>query len=333
MILQVKLSDMRILLFVILFSHPFSISQNQAITPDQLREWVNYLASDDMKGRRNGSSEMKEVAAWLAGKFEDYGLKNLNGDGSFIYEYDYTFRSVNISERNVIGIIEGSDPKLKHEFIILSAHFDHIGIRRGEPVDSICNGADDNASGTAALLGIAKYLHDTGTRTGRSIIFASFSGEENGMRGSRNFTANLPFKPGDIYANMNFEMIGHSEELGRGKYYMTGCPYSNLDDIVGSYAPALELIDTIPITNALFNSSDNISFSRLAVADGVTTGIPSGTFATTTMAEYIHSVDDEAGLFDFENMALLVNHFADIVIRLSKEKQEVKWTDPRWRRP
>lgn len=325
---------MRIILLTILLLQSLLSRSQEVITPDQLKEWVTYLASDEMKGRRNGSPEMKEAARWIAGKYDDFGLKTLNGSESFLIEYNYTARSIAVSERNVIGIIEGSDARLKNEYIVLSAHFDHIGVRRGETTDSIYNGADDNASGTSALLGIARYIHETGQKPGRSIIFAAFSGEENGMRGSRSFTASLPVEAEKIYANMNFEMIGHSEELGRGKYYMTGCPYSNLDDIVAGYGGGTyELIDTIPITNALFNASDNISFSRLSVTGGVTTGIPSGTFATTTMADYIHNVNDEAELFDFQNMARLVNHFADAVIRLSKEKQEVKWTDPRWRRP
>lgn len=325
---------MKIIFLLILLSQPFISLEKKIISPDQLKEWVTYLSSDGMNGRRNGSPEMKEAAKWIAARFEDYGLKTLNGYGSLIREYEYTSRSVSVSERNVIGIIEGSDPRLKDEFIVLSAHFDHVGVKKGAAPDSVCNGADDNASGTSALLGIAKYIHDTGLKPGRSIIFAAFSGEENGMRGSRNFIGNPPVEPGKIYANMNFEMIGHSEELGSRKYYMTGCPLSNLDDIVKSYGGlTFELIDTIPVANALFNASDNIAFSRMSVNDGVTTGIPSGTFATTTMADHIHSVDDEAELFDFENMALLVNHFADVVLSLSKEKREVKWTDTRWRRP
>lgn len=329
-----KNTDMRFFLLTILLLQTLLTRSQEVISPDQMKEWVTYLASDEMKGRRNGSPEMKEAASWIAAKFEDYGLKTLEGYDNFLKEYSYTARSVAVTERNVVGFIEGSDASLKDEFIILSAHFDHVGIRKGETADSIYNGADDNASGTSALLGIAKCIHDSGLKPGRSIIFAAFSGEENGMRGSRNFTSGMPVDVEKIYANMNFEMIGHSEELGSGKYYMTGCPYSNLDDIVGSYgAGSFELIDTIPITNALFNASDNVSFSRISVTGGVTTGIPSGTFATTTMADHIHNVNDEAELFDFRNMASLVNHFAEAVIRLSKEKQEVKWTDPRWKRP
>jgi Zn-dependent M28 family amino/carboxypeptidase len=288
-----------------------------------------------MKGRRNGSPEMKEAAEWISSKFGEYGIKYLDGHDSFIFDYSYNSRSAEINERNIIGLIEGSDPDLKNEILVLSAHFDHTGIRKGLSADSINNGADDNAAGTSTLIGIAKYIKESGVKPGRTIVFAAFSGEEDGIRGSRNFVFNLPFEAQRIYTNMNFEMTGHSEELGKGKYYMTGCPFSNLDDIIKSYItePYIQLIDTIPITNMLFNSSDNIAFSRISVKDGVATGIPSGTFATSTLARYIHTPSDEAELFDFDNMALIVNHLAEVALKLSKEKKKVEWTDPKFKRP
>jgi len=218
---------------------------------------------------------------------------------------------------------------------VISAHFDHIGIKRGSVPDSIFNGADDNAAGTATLIGIAKAIKESVSKPGRSIIFAAFSGEESGMRGSRYFVANSPVPLKNIYADLNFEMTGHSEYLGKNKYYMTGCLNSNLDDLIGIFNKdsKFQLIDTIELAHSLFNSSDNIAFSRISSADGVTKGIPSGTFATTTMASHIHNVTDEPGLFDFDNMAELVNYFGGVVIWLSNTKKEVIWTDPKFIRP
>jgi len=130
-------------------------------------------------------------------------------------------------------------------------------------------------------------------------------------------------------------MIGHSEYLGKKKYYMTGCLMSDLDDIIGEYNKntAFQLVDTIKVAHFFFFFSDNIAFSRIATASGVTTGIPSGTFATTTMAPHIHNVTDEVSLFDFDNMADLVNHFSGVVQWLSKRKEEVKWTDKSFVKP
>jgi Zn-dependent M28 family amino/carboxypeptidase len=234
----------------------------------------------------------------------------------------------------VIGIIEGNNPALKDEYIVLSAHFDHIGIRQGLKPDSIRNGADDNAAGTCTLIGIAKTINLSGIKPGRTIVLAAFSGEEYGMRGSRYFVSNPPVLLKNIYADLNFEMTGHSESLGKNKYYMTGCLYSNLDDLIAEYnkGTGFQLVDTLSIANMLFNSSDNIAFSRVSSADGITLGIPSGTFATSTTPGYLHNVTDEAELFDFDNMAELISYFSDLVIWLSYNKSDVKWTDPAFSR-
>lgn len=320
---------------VMSFSLNFTYAQQATVTAENLKEWVSYLASDKMMGRRNGSPEMKVAADWIAEKFREMGLKPIAPSGDLIHNYTFTSRQSQVNERNVIGFLEGSDPAFKDEFIVLSAHFDHVGIKRGSKPDSIYNGADDNAAGTAAIIGIAKALKASGIKPGRSIIFTAFSGEENGMRGSRNFVANPPIPLNKIYANLNFEMIGHSEYLGKRKYYMTGCLMSDLDDHIGVYnkKTAYELVDTIKLSHILFGSSDNIAFSRISTTSGVTTGIPSGTFATTTMAPHIHNVTDEVSLFDFDNMADLVNHFSEVVIWLSKRKEEVKWTDKNFVKP
>jgi len=313
----------------------FLYAQKAAVTSENLREWVSYLASDNMMGRRNGSPEMKIAADWIAEKFREMGLKPVVPSVDYIQNYTFTSRQNLVNERNVIGMLEGSDPSLKDEYIMLSAHFDHVGIRRGSKPDSIYNGADDNAAGIAAIIGIAKAIMESGRKPGRSIVFAAFSGEESGMRGSRNFVANSPIPLKKIYANLNFEMIGHSEYLGKKKYYMTGCLMSDLDDIIGEYNKntAFQLVDTIKVAHFLFGSSDNIAFSRIATASGITTGIPSGTFATTTMAPHIHNVTDEVSLFDFDNMADLVNHFSGVVQWLSIRKEEVKWTDKSFVKP
>lgn len=320
---------MRNFLFLFLFCSTAVIAQKKSpenvISDKMVREWVSWLASDGMKGRANGSPEMKQAADWIAGKFESAGLKPLGSD-KYTSDYSFSSRNGKINERNVNGYIEGSDPALKNEYIVLSAHFDHIGVSHGNATDSINNGADDNATGTATLIGIAEFIRQNRIKPGMSIVFAAFSGEENGMRGSRAFVADSPIPLKSIRVNMNFEMIGHSEELGKGKYYMTGCSKSNLDDIIKQLVTdqGYKLVDTIEIAEMLFNMSDNISFSRTGSRDDNSVAIPSGTFATSTMAPYLHTPDDEIEFIDFENMAGLVNHFARIVVALSNSKAEIK---------
>ncbi len=294
-----------------------------------LSEWIDFLSSDLMKGRANGSPEMEKAAGWIATKFNEYGVVPLDKYPDYFQPYEASSRRGTFSERNVIGIIPGTDPALKDEYIILSAHFDHIGIRPAVDGDSICNGADDNAAGTATLIGIAKNISESKAATGRTILIVAFSGEEMGLRGSRYFVQNPPVDLARVYANMNFEMIGHSEEVGKNNFYMTGCSTSNLDDLVSGYIrnSGYTLIDTISLAERLFFQSDNISFARISTADGVSEGIPCGTFATTTTkGTYIHTPADEAELFDFNNMANLVNMFSGVVVKLSNSREPLDWT-------
>jgi bacterial leucyl aminopeptidase len=309
--------------------------QKQAVTPEDLRQWILWLSSDEMRGRANGSPEMKTAALWISGKFSEFGVKPLKEWNNYVQNYQIVYRQRSLDERNVVGIIEGNDPLLRNEYIVLSAHFDHIGIRKGSGADSIYNGADDNAAGTCTLIGIAKAIKTLNLKPGRSIILAAFSGEEFGIRGSRYFVANAPIPLKNIYADINFEMTGHSELLGKNNYYMTGCINSNLDDLISEFnkGTGYRLVDTIPEANQLFYQSDNIAFSHLSTGNGITTGIPSGTFATSTMADYLHTVSDEADLFDFENYASLVNYFAGMVIWLSENKTEIKWTNKSFSKP
>jgi len=324
-----------VIVFVFLLSGiTCNFEKKNVVNAEEIKRWIDYLASDAMRGRANGSPEMVKASVWLSEKFKEAGLKPLLPGSEYVQNYTFTSRQRTIDERNVIGVIEGTDPMLKNRYIIITAHFDHIGISKGNSADSIYNGADDNASGTSTLLGIAKTIKKSGLKPGRSLIFAAFSGEEIGMRGSRYFVANAPVLLENIDFDINFEMTGHSEYLGRNNYYMTGCKVSNLDNLIGEYNKKSnwKLIDTIAVANRLFYSSDNIAFSRIFTNDGISSGIPSGTFATTAMAEYIHSPRDEGSLFDYDNMAGLVQYFSNLIIWLSENKSEVKFTDPAFTR-
>jgi Zn-dependent M28 family amino/carboxypeptidase len=305
------------------------------ITPEQTIEWVSYLASDEMMGRMSGTPQMESAALWIASHFRSAGVLPFSDYPDYIQNYSTALRGVEIKERNVIGYIPGSDPDLKDQYIIISAHFDHVGTGRTVDNDSIYNGADDNAAGTATLMGIATYLGENGIKPGRGIIFAAVSAEEIGMRGSRYLASNLPVAPADLWVNLNFEMIGHSEELGKNRYYTTGQSMTGLDEVVADFTKgtSFRLVDTIAVAERLFRSSDNISFSRMSEENGVITGIPSATFATTTMGPHIHSPADETELFDFENMTSLINHFSELVIYLSEYRGDIEWTNPGYSRP
>ena len=302
------------------------------VTSEDLTEWVTYLASDEMKGRKNGSTEMETAAKWLASKFREFGILEFVEYPGYLQDYSYSRGGVSIGEKNVIGYMEGSDPELKDEYIIITAHFDHIGIGMAVDGDSIYNGADDNAAGTSTVLGIAKYLKLSGKLPGRTLIFAAVSGEEMGLHGSRYIANNPPVPLEDLYVNINFEMTGHSEDLGKGRYAVTGSSFTNLDELVKEFEvnSPVAIADSV-LSDRFFYMSDNISFSRIKREEDITYGIPSGTFGTSTTPTHIHTPSDEVELFDFENMATLVNHFSEMILWLSRCKEPVVWTSPNFK--
>lgn len=305
------------------------------VSAEQAEEWVSYLASDKMMGRMSGSPHMEMAASWLTSFFRSAGLVPFTDYPDYIQDYTTSFRGKEINERNIIGYIPGADPQLKDHYIIITAHFDHIGTGKSLNGDTIYNGADDNAAGTATLMGIASYLTRNSIKPDRGIIFAAVSAEEIGMRGSRHLAANLPVDPSTLWINLNFEMTGHSEELGENRYYTTGQSFTGIDEVVAEFNRGTEfqLVDTIAIAERLFFSSDNVSFARMGEENGKKRGIPSATFATTTMGPHIHTPADEVSLFDFDNMARLINHFSELVIYLSNYRGEIEWTNPEYVRP
>jgi hypothetical protein len=158
---------LQVLASACLYSQDTKVNHSPAAA--ELEEWVSFLSSDEMKGRQNGSPEMKEAAEWIAQKFAEFDIEPVFPDGQLIRPYTFHIRrGVSIDERNIVGILEGTDPELKDQYIIISAHFDHVGIREAVDGDSIYNGADDNAAGTCTLLGVAKAIKENQYRPGRS---------------------------------------------------------------------------------------------------------------------------------------------------------------------
>lgn len=297
--------------------------------------WVNYLASDSMMGRRNGSPQMKVAAGWLAKKFKEFGIKPFKGYEDYIQHYFIKRNKTDsIPESNVIGFIEGSDPKLKNEYILLTAHFDHIGVRKGVQGDSINNGANDNASGTCALLGVAKTFQMMKAKPARTIVFAAVSGEEMGMRGSRFFAQNSPIPLSSVYLDINFEMLGHCSVIGEHKYLITGPNMTTLKDILHDYNKKSDwkLIDTVKNLSGLFYASDNIAFASLQRKEKTTYGIPAHTFVTHNGEDHVHKTNDEAKYFNFDNYRNFIQYAGGLTLYLSACKAPIEWTNPGFKR-
>jgi len=172
---------------------------------------IQYLASPELKGRGVGTPELDAAANYIADKFKEYGLKPV--DGSYFQKFSHTFPGKGeLQLENVLGIIPGTDEKLKDSPVILSAHYDHLGlgwpdVHKGNE-GMIHYGADDNASGVSILLELARSM-GANVKPKRTIIFTAFTGEETGLIGSRYFVSQVKKQfPGEVIADVNLDTDG-----------------------------------------------------------------------------------------------------------------------------
>jgi Zn-dependent M28 family amino/carboxypeptidase len=180
------------------------------LNAERLLRDLRILSADDMQGRGVGTPGGEKARAYVAGRFAESGVKPFGNSYLQPFKFSEGGKSNQISRRagtvfngaNVIGVTEGK--KLKDKYIVVSAHYDHEGVRGGE----IYNGADDNASGTAALFALAEYFRKN--RPAHSIIFAAFDAEESGLRGARAFVDSPPVAKEKIALNVNLDMVSRS---------------------------------------------------------------------------------------------------------------------------
>jgi hypothetical protein len=164
---------------------------------DRLKATVAHLASDEMKGRRAGSPEGEKAARWMAAQFEKVGLKKGGSDG---FLQPFKMKQDGSDAFNVVGLLEGT----ADEFVVLGCHHDHLGVKDG----AVFNGADDNASGCAVLLEVARLCVDAKMKPRRSILFCSFDGEERLLSGSRHFVGSGLYDLSKVAAMVCLDMMG-----------------------------------------------------------------------------------------------------------------------------
>lgn len=202
---------------------------------------------------------------------------------------------------NVVGILPGKNKK--DEYVIFSAHYDHIGV--GKPVngDSIYNGANDNAAGTTAVIMLAKYFKELKNNE-RTIVFAAFTAEEVGGYGSQYFSQQ--FTPEKVVAMFNIEMIGTDSKWGQNSAYITGYEKTDMGAIMQKNLEGTGFTfypDPYPTQN-LFYRSDNATLARL--------GVPAHTISTAKMdgEPHYHKVTDHFETLNMENMTMIIKAIA-----------------------
>jgi hypothetical protein len=181
------------------------IAALESITAPELQSHVDYLADDQRQGREAGTRGSREAADYLIAQLQALGLRGAGIDGTYDQPFAPNFR-------NVLAILEGSDPKLKDEYVVLSAHYDHVGLgtRRNSkgPVGEIHNGADDNASGTSGVLEVLEGLTMLPQPPRRSVLVGFWDAEEKGMLGSKHWVAHPTVPLEQVRVLLNMDMIG-----------------------------------------------------------------------------------------------------------------------------
>jgi hypothetical protein len=230
------------------------------------------------------------------------------------------------SAPNVVGILEGSDPTLKNEYVVFSAHMDHVGVAgprgsggcRAQGADSICNGADDDGSGTAAVVEIAEAFAGMNPRPKRSIIFLNVSGEEKGLWGSEYFSDHPAVPINAIVADLNIDMIGRN---WKDTIVAIGKEHSDLGatlNRVGAAHPELNMrpIDDIWPQENFYYRSDHYNFARK--------GVPILFFFSGTHADY-HQVTDSPDKIDAEKESRVARLIFYLGVEVANGAERPKW--------
>lgn len=268
-----------------------SFAQNplDLIQKEDVERVVRVLSADDMEGRRAFTPAIGRAADFIAEEFKTAGLSTFQGDS---YRQSFTHKDGR-ELFNVVGMLKGKSKP--DEIVVISAHYDHIGIIKPVEGDSIANGADDDASGVAAVIGLAKAYAQLNNNA-RTLLFVAFTAEEIGGFGSRYFSEQLD--PKNIVAMLNFEMIGKDSKFGPNSVFITGFERSNLGSLMQARVEGTGFTfhpDPYP-EQQLFFRSDNATLARL--------GVPAHSFSTVQIPTdtLYHTVKDEFESLDMENI-------------------------------
>lgn len=296
------LSAMLILASFNAFSQEFQ--DTGLITIESAKAQLNFLASDELQGRRAGHPGGYVAAQYILSCLSEIGIQPL-----FEGEYFQAFEKVKEVEiqgkkqffhfkmKNIAGYIPG---KNKDQYVLVGAHYDHLGISNPIDGDSIYNGADDNASGVVAVLQLAKTFAVSGSQPDKTLIFAFWDGEEIGLLGSEYFVNNFS-GINDVKAYMNFDMVGrnHREDQPGLFFFLYNSGYTEAEKWVKEsvHSFGLKLLPEFRPMDNPAAGSDNASFARK--------GIPIVWYHTDAHPDY-HKPGDEAYKINWEKMTDII---------------------------
>ena len=266
-----------------------------------LEKHVYYFASDSLQGRKAGGAYSAKAAEYIRQEYENAGLKPY-----FDNKWEVPFSRNGYSEYDffdIVGYFPGNDPVLKNEIVVLGAHFDHLGVRYD---GQVFNGADDNASGSAALIEVAKELGKHRNELKRTVIIAGFDGEELGLFGSYALADRLKSqgKLSNVVLMASLDMVGW---LNDGSLSLEGTgTIANSSKILGGLASKNSLkIKMKKFEDSIFTATDTQGFAEAR--------IPTLAVTTGTDSPY-HQPEDDAELIDYEGMDKICNFVSDLTL-------------------
>ncbi|MGE4288559.1 MAG: M20/M25/M40 family metallo-hydrolase [Salinivirgaceae bacterium] len=280
------------------------------ISADSLSKHVYFLASDTLEGRSPGTKGCLMAANYIVKEFINLGIKPLEDD--FFHHFMYRTGANSIEAKNILGVIEGSDPLLKYEYIILGAHYDHMGYyfdNQNKKQKVVFNGADDNASGVATIIEIARQLKQNNSLK-RSIIIAAWDAEESGLKGSTQFVADSLINPSQIKLAYSIDMVGMLSKangidlLGLGTLKEGETSARQMADFYG--------IKLNKINDRVPSRTDTRPFGQI--------GIPVVHVTTGTLSPY-HKPEDDAHLLDYDGMAVIASFLTDFVTKQANQSE------------
>jgi len=294
------------------------------VTDADVRAALYALADDSMEGRFTASPGGARAARYIAAQMRAIGLRAAGDSGFFqrvpvsitngymphALESFAAWDTLPADRRgmavNVVGVLRG---QLADSAIVVDAHYDHLGVVgrgtcRTNSADSICNGADDDASGAVAVLEIAKAMA-AAPRPRRTIVFVTTTGEEVGLIGTRWYIAHPVVPLSDMMANLEIEMIDRPDSLagGPGRAWLTGYDRSTMGEMFAK--AGLPIVPDARPCQGFFERSDNIAFARA--------GIPAHTLSTFDLHADYHRVNDEVQLANIPHMTAVIRAAAEAV--------------------
>ena len=265
---------------------------------ERLTEHVYYFASDSLKGRAAGSEDAAKAAAYIINEYESMGLK------PFYDDWYMPFSRGGKNYANVVAVLEGNDPVLKDQYIVVGAHYDHLGVKDGK----IYNGADDNASGSASVIEIARALCANRDKLKRTVVIAAFDAEEIGLYGSEALAIRMIDRDSlDVRLMMSVDMVGWYK--AKNRLELEGvATIKNGRRLLQSEKLNLKLKD---FETSTFTATDTEGFAKRQ--------IPTIAASTGLKSPY-HKPEDDAELIDYPGLDKVTDYLSDLTLEVASDE-------------